>query len=94
MDQLTYPMVTNSIIKEYPLIINTTPVGMSPNSSVAPDIPYQYLTENHILIDIIYNPAETLFLHKGIEHGATAANGMQMFIGQANAAWKIWNSKK
>lgn len=92
-DQMTYPMVTQSAIEKYKIIINTTPLGMFPNLNEAPDIPYQYLTESHILIDLIYNPEETLFLKHGREKGATLINGKQMFLSQATEAWKIWQKK-
>ncbi|MDP2235807.1 MAG: shikimate dehydrogenase [Bacteroidales bacterium] len=89
-EQITYGMLTKSIINNYNLIVNSSPIGMYPNIDEAPDFPYQFLTNNHILIDLIYNPSETLFLHKGSEMGASTANGMTMFINQAEEAWKIW----
>jgi shikimate dehydrogenase len=89
-DQLIYGLITPSIIDQYKLIINTTPVGMYPAIEMAPDIPYQYIGNEHILIDLIYNPEETLFLKKGVEKGALTANGTKMFIHQAEEAWKIW----
>ncbi|MDA3943654.1 MAG: shikimate dehydrogenase [Bacteroidetes bacterium] len=88
--QINYAMITASVIKNNPLIINTTPLGMFPELSSKPAIPYQNLTPEHLLIDLVYNPAETEFLKEGKKHGATLVNGMQMFIEQAEAAWKIW----
>ncbi len=73
------------------LIINTTPVGMFPENENSPNIPYDYLTDNHILYDLVYNPTETLFLKKGREKGALCINGKEMLEIQANASWKIWN---
>lgn len=87
----TYDQLTPEIIKEHLLIINTTPVGMAPNIEAAPAIPYDAITNQHTLIDLIYNPEETLFLRHGREHGATTANGLPMLYAQAEAAWKIWN---
>lgn len=92
-DQLTYSMITPSIMDKYKIIINTTPVGMYPGIANAPDIPYELITPQHLLIDLIYNPEETLFLQRGREMGAATANGMTMFIQQAEAAWKIWKQK-
>jgi shikimate dehydrogenase len=89
-DQLIYGLITSSIIDQYKLIINTTPVGMYPSIDRAPEIPYQYIGNEHILIDLIYNPEETLFLKKGKEKGALTANGTKMFVLQAEEAWKIW----
>ncbi|PKP54253.1 MAG: shikimate dehydrogenase [Bacteroidetes bacterium HGW-Bacteroidetes-1] len=89
-DQLTYHLITASIISKYKLIINTTPVGMYPKIDEAPEIPYHLLTKDHCLIDLIYNPCETLFLKKGRENGAITVNGIEMFENQAEEAWTIW----
>lgn len=89
--QLSYPMVTSSVLKTHLLIINTSPVGMYPNTSVAPDLMYKYIGTDHILIDLIYNPTETRFLKLGKRAGALTLNGMQMFEKQAEEAWKIWS---
>jgi shikimate dehydrogenase len=88
----TYDQLTPDIIKERLLVINTTPVGMSPNIDAAPDIPYEAISDKHALIDLIYNPEETLFLKNGREHGAATTNGLTMLHAQAEASWKIWNS--
>lgn len=93
-EQITYGMLTKSIINNYNLIVNTSPVGMFPKIDEAPDLPYHFLTNKHILIDLIYNPSETLFLQKGSEMGAATANGMTMFTNQAEEAWKIWSKNK
>lgn len=91
--QLTYADLTKKIIESNTLIVNTTPLGMYPVDS-CPDIPYEYLNEKHLLYDLVYNPAKTIFLVKGEEQGATIKNGLEMLYGQADAAWKIWNSIK
>jgi shikimate dehydrogenase len=91
---ITYPNVTADVLKEYTLIINTTPLGMYPNVNECPAIPYQYLTNRHYLFDCIYNPAETIFLKKGKERGAITKNGEEMLIIQAEESWKIWNNEK
>lgn len=94
VDQLTYSMITRSMIQKYKLIINTTPLGMYPNLDETPDIPYEYITKEHTLIDLIYNPEETKFLKSGREMQANTANGLSMFYNQAEEAWKIWNKNK
>ena len=71
--------------------MNTTPLGTSPNVDECPDIPYDTLTSEHLLYDLIYNPAETLFLKKGKEHGCVIKNGLEMLQIQADWSWKIWN---
>ena len=91
LDMLTYPELTENIMSQNSLIINASPVGTYPHSVECPDIPYQYLTDKHLLFDVVYNPAETLFLKKGKERGAFGLNGEQMLVGQAVAAWEIWN---
>ena len=56
------------------------------------DIPYEYLTEDNLLYDLIYNPGETLFMKKGAAQGANTQNGLGMLKLQAEKAWEIWNA--
>jgi len=77
-------------MEEFHLIVNTSPVGMFPDTEQAPAIPYELITSNHILFDLIYNPEETLFLKKGKAQGATVKNGLEMLKIQAEESWKIW----
>ncbi len=86
-----YKSLTEDIIKEHQMLINATPVGMFPNAGVAPQIPYGGLSADHILVDLIYNPSETLFLAHGRNAGSTVVNGMQMFVHQAEESWNLWN---
>ncbi len=88
---LQYEDIDESIMKEYSVIINTTPVGTFPAVDECPPIPYQFISSNHYLFDLIYNPAQTLFLKKGEERGATTRNGYEMLVIQAEESWKIWN---
>jgi len=88
---ISYRSITAEIISKHTLIINTTPLGMFPNTSVCPEIPYEHLTEKHLLYDLIYNPEETLFLRRGKENGAEIKNGLEMLHLQAEKAWEIWN---
>ncbi|MGZ3751152.1 MAG: shikimate dehydrogenase family protein [Mucilaginibacter sp.] len=81
-------------IAQHKLIINTTPIGMSPNVDECPPIPYDAITDDHLLYDLIYNPEQTLFLKKGLEHGATIKNGYEMLVLQAERSWEIWNSRE
>lgn len=89
---LTYKVVTEKIIHEHNLIINATPLGMYPDENSCPDIPYQFVSDKHLLYDLIYNPAKTLFLQKGEKRGATIKNGEEMLRLQAEESWRIWNS--
>jgi shikimate dehydrogenase len=88
--QLSYKDMDEQLMQEHTLIINTTPLGMVPRENEYPDIPYQLLTPHHLLYDLIYFPEETIFLQKGKEQGAQIKNGYEMLIGQAEAAWAIW----
>ena len=89
---ITYEEITPEIINDYTVIVNTTPLGMFPNTNSCPDIPYENLTTNHILYDLIYNPDETLFMKKGKLYGAEVKNGLEMLLLQAFISWEIWNS--
>lgn len=86
-----YDRINATTFDNYQIIINSTPVGTSPNTEAFPLIPYEYFTEKHIAYDLIYNPAKTQFLKKAKEHGAQIKNGQDMLIFQAEKAWKIWN---
>lgn len=88
-----YDAIDQSIMDTHSIIINCTPLGMLPDVESCPNIPYELITNRHLLFDCIYNPEETLFLKKGRLQGASTQNGMRMLIGQANAAWKIWNKE-
>lgn len=88
----SYQDLSEEIIQNHAIIINCTPVGTFPNIDAAPEIPYHFITKNHLAYDLIYNPAETLFLKKCKEKGAVVKNGLEMLEIQAEASWKIWNS--
>jgi shikimate dehydrogenase len=88
---LTYNELTESVLNDNLLIVNASPVGTFPHSDECPAIPYQFITDKHLLFDVVYNPAETLFLKKGWNRGAKVLNGEGMLVGQAQAAWEIWN---
>jgi len=90
--ETTYEDLSKEIIQNHTIIINCTPVGTFPNADSAPEIPYQFITKNHLVYDLIYNPAETLFLKKCKENGAVTKNGLEMLEIQAEESWKIWNS--
>jgi shikimate dehydrogenase len=87
---INYSAINEEILKEYTIIINTSPIGMSPNEEEMPAIPYQYIGQQHLLFDLIYQPAETKFLAEGRERGAIVKNGWDMLVIQAEENWKIW----
>jgi shikimate dehydrogenase len=88
---LAYSQLNEQLLSDNLVIINASPVGTFPHLNECPDIPYQFLTPQHILFDVVYNPSETIFLKKGRKHGAIGLNGEAMLIGQAEASWEIWN---
>lgn len=88
---LSYSQLSENIINKNLLIINTTPVGMYPETENYPDIPYKHITDRHLLFDLIYNPAETRFLKLGIQAGTATLNGLHMLELQAEKSWEIWN---
>jgi shikimate dehydrogenase len=88
---ITYNGITPELMKEYTVIVNTTPVGMYPHINECPDIPYHLLTPDHLLYDLLYNPDQTLFMEKGKKQGAAVKNGLEMLLLQAFASWGIWN---
>lgn len=90
-DGYLYEDLNAKIIAAHPLIVNCTPLGTFPEIDQFPPIPYPDLTPQHLLFDLVYNPACTQFMQKGLTVGARAVNGYEMLVGQAEAAWKIWN---
>ena len=89
---LGYEALNEDVMAEHTVIVNCTPLGMLPDVDSCPAIPYEMITARHLLFDCVYNPEETLFLHKGKAQGAAVRNGMEMLTGQAKASWKIWNN--
>jgi len=89
---ITYNLLDSQYISDHTIIINTTPLGMFPNISKKPLIPYNGISPQHLLIDLIYNPEKTLFLKEGMLRGATIFNGLKMLELQAEKSWQIWNS--
>jgi shikimate dehydrogenase len=89
---ISYSDITQELLSAYQVIINTTPLGMSPNLESLPEIPYQFLTPAHLVYDLIYNPAETLFLNRAKAQGAKIKNGLEMLYLQAERSWYIWNT--
>lgn len=88
---ITYSDLTPEYMEAYKVIVNCTPVGMYPQADLCPDIPYELLTPQHLLYDLLYNPNTTLFMKRGADQGATVKNGLEMLLLQAFGAWDIWN---
>ena len=90
-NNFTYKDLNEDIVNQHTIIVNCSPVGTHPDVVKCPKIPYQAITNKHILFDLIYNPSETLFLKKGKMKGATIINGLKMLEYQAERSWEIWN---
>lgn len=86
-----YEELSQDVIASHSLIINSSPVGMYPNVDAAPALPYEYLTPQHYLFDLVYNPTTTRFMEYGARYGAHTLSGLDMLYAQAEAAWTIWN---
>lgn len=90
--EISYNSLTQKVMEKYTIIVNATPLGTFPDIEKHPNIPYQFITKNHILYDLIYNPEVTAFLSKGKENGAVIKNGSEMLELQAEESWRIWNN--
>ncbi len=93
-NHLSYDALSDQNIGFFPLIINCSPIGTHPNIQECPDLPYHALTASHFLYDMVYNPAQSLFLKQGQLRGAHTMNGLKMLQIQADLSWDIWNKKK
>jgi len=91
-DTITYNDLNANLLKDYTLIINTTPLGMFPDVDTCPDIPWDFIGHKHVFYDLVYNPAESLFLKYAKARGAMIKNGMEMLRIQAEESWRIWNN--
>lgn len=88
---ITYSELNEDYIRNHLIIVNTTPLGMWPNVSQAPEIPYHALTSRHLCYDLVYNPEVTEFMKRAARHGAKIKNGLEMLHRQAEIAWSIWS---
>jgi shikimate dehydrogenase len=91
-NHFSYDEINNHMLNACKVIVNCTPVGTFPNNDDLINFPYPYLTSDHLVVDLIYNPSKTKFLEKSQEYGATILNGESMLHQQALKAWEIWNS--
>ena len=90
-NEIRYEDIDVKMIEDHLLIINATPLGTYPNVDNCAKIPYDAISTDHVLFDLVYNPSVTLFMKKGMSNGATVKNGLEMLQGQALAAWEIWS---
>ena len=90
--EINYENLSENLVKENLIIIQCTPVGTFPNIEDSVPFPFDGITENHLIIDLIYNPEYTKFIRNCAEKGAKTVNGLYMLEQQAEKAWEIWNS--
>ena len=90
--EIKYENLSNLDIINNLILINTTPLGMYPNVHSFPKIPYNLLSEKHLVYDLVYNPKETVFLQKARKQKCKVTNGYQMLLNQADLSWKIWEN--
>jgi shikimate dehydrogenase len=81
-----------SFLRKFSLVVNATPLGMAPQVAGSPPVPFEHLSKDCVLVDLVYNPTETAFLRKGREYGLDGRGGLDMLHRQAEASWKIWNT--
>ncbi len=93
-NEIRYEDIDEKMMQERLLIINATPLGTYPKVETFPNIPYEFITDQHLLFDLVYNPEVTQFMAKGKEKGATVKNGYDMLLGQARRSYEIWNSEE
>jgi shikimate dehydrogenase len=86
-----YDDINEHMLNACKVIVNCTPVGTFPAIDEQPNFPYQFLSPDHLVIDLIYNPAKTKFLQNAEAQGAMILNGASMLREQALKSWEIWN---
>lgn len=91
-NEIGYHQLDETLMKEFLIIVNATPLGTFPKTDTCPDIPYPFISADHVLYDLVYNPEETLFMKKGKAQGAQTKNGLEMLHLQALKSWEIWNA--
>lgn len=89
--EINFENLSENLVRDSLVIVQTTPVGTFPNIEDAVPFPFDAITDKHYVIDLIYNPSETAFLRRSAEKGATTLNGFYMLEQQAEKAWEVWN---
>jgi shikimate dehydrogenase len=92
-DMIGYEALTAEMMSQHLIVVNCSPVGMFPDVEASPEIPYEFITDQHLFYDLIYNPSQTVFLQKAKQFGAETCNGLNMLHIQAEENWRIWNQR-
>jgi shikimate dehydrogenase len=91
-NEFSYEDTNELMVDAFKLIVNCTPIGTFPTVDDMPKFPIQFVNEDHLVIDLIYNPEQTKLLRIAKEQGADTLNGLSMLQHQALKAWEIWNA--
>lgn len=91
-EHFPYSAINSFMVQACGLIVNTTPVGMYPHVDEMPEFPTEYLTKDHLVVDLIYNPEKTRLLEEAEKQGAEILNGLSMLKEQALRAYELWNN--
>jgi len=90
--EFAYHDINEHMLRACKVVVNCTPVGMYPEVDACIPFPFDFLTSEHLVVDLIYNPEKTVFLQKSEKRGSTFLNGASMLKEQALRSWGIWNS--
>jgi shikimate dehydrogenase len=90
-DHVSYAALAAADLADCRLIVNTTPVGMHPDTDGMPPIDLALVDARCLVFDLIYNPEETRLLEAARKLGCPTRNGLDMLVRQAEASWEIWN---
>lgn len=85
--------LNSDYMRDFDIIINTTPVGMSPGIDKYPINP-DLIMEKHAVFDIIYSPHKTSLLKAAEKKGCKIIHGIEMLLNQGAAQFEIWTGKK
>lgn len=91
-NEFSYNNINEDMINSCKMLVNCTPIGTYPNIDEQFNLPYNHLSEDHLVVDLTYNPSKTILLKKAEEKGAVILNGYNMLKEQALKSWSIWNS--
>jgi shikimate dehydrogenase len=90
-DILGYNDLDKNIMETHRLVVNSTPLGMAPNTEGVSPLPFEFIDNQHFIFDLIYNPEKTRLMLLAEAHGAKVKNGLEMLIEQAEQGWRIFN---
>ncbi len=87
----SYSEINVHMLNACKVIVNCTPIGTFPNIDASIELPFEFLTPAHLVIDLVYNPAETTLMKRAKTNGAAVMNGLSMLQHQAILSYEIWS---